>query len=102
MVDVLDLVLHHDEQAVLAAVEMALDAGVPPKTHILNLLHRLVDGKSTAIAPVEAPQTLVLGKATTQFLNACTSRQETHQRGGTPAAALSTSGANRRAPCMLI
>ncbi|MBN13930.1 MAG: IS21 family transposase [Pelagibacterium sp.] len=62
MVDILALVLHHDEQAVLAAVEMALQAGVPTKTHILNLLHRLVDGKSTAIAPVEAPQALVLGK----------------------------------------
>ena len=62
MVDILALVLHHDEQAVLAAVEMALEAGVPTKTHILNLLHRLVDGKSTAIAPVEAPQALVLGK----------------------------------------
>jgi len=47
---------------VLAAVEMALEAGVPTKTHILNLLHRLVDGKSTVIAPVEAPQALVLGK----------------------------------------
>ena len=44
MVDVLALVLHHDEQAVLAAVEMALAAGVPTKTHVLNLLHRLVDG----------------------------------------------------------
>jgi len=31
MVDVLALVLHHDEQAVLCAVEVALDAGVPTK-----------------------------------------------------------------------
>ena len=44
MVDILSLVLHHDEQDVLCAVEMALEAGVPTKTHILNLLHRLVDG----------------------------------------------------------
>ena len=36
MVDVLALVLHHDEQAVLAAVEMALAAGVPTKIHVLN------------------------------------------------------------------
>jgi len=36
MVDILSLVLHHDEQAVLCAVEMALEAGVPTKTHILN------------------------------------------------------------------
>ena len=34
----------HDEQAVLTAVELALEAGVPTKTHILNLLHRLIDG----------------------------------------------------------
>ena len=46
MVDILALVLQHDEQAVLSAVEMALEAGVPTKTHVLNLLHRLVDGKS--------------------------------------------------------
>jgi hypothetical protein len=41
MVEILSLVLQHDEQAVLVAVEMALQAGVPTKTHILNLLHRL-------------------------------------------------------------
>ena len=37
MVDILALVLHHDEQAVLAAVELALTEGVPTKTHVLNL-----------------------------------------------------------------
>jgi len=37
MVDILSLVLHHDEQAVLRAVELALQAGVPTKTHVLNL-----------------------------------------------------------------
>jgi hypothetical protein len=37
MVDILSLVLHHDEQAVLCAVELALEAGVPTKTHVLNL-----------------------------------------------------------------
>ena len=35
VVDILSLVLHHDEQAVLCAVEMALEAGVPTKTHVL-------------------------------------------------------------------
>jgi hypothetical protein len=40
MVDILALVLHHDEQAVLTAVELALAEGVPTKTHVLNLLHR--------------------------------------------------------------
>jgi hypothetical protein len=46
MVEILSLVLHHDEQAVLCAVELALEAGVPTKTHILNILHRLIDGKA--------------------------------------------------------
>jgi hypothetical protein len=31
---------------VLCAVELALEAGVPTKTHVLNLLHRLIDGKA--------------------------------------------------------
>jgi hypothetical protein len=60
MVEILALVLHHDEQAVLCAVEVALEAGVPTKTHILNLLHRLVDGKETAVALIDAPQALTL------------------------------------------
>jgi hypothetical protein len=60
MVEILALVLHHDEQAVLCAVEVALEAGVPTKTHILNLLHRLVDGKETAVALIDAPQALAL------------------------------------------
>jgi hypothetical protein len=60
MVEILALVLHHDEQAVLAAVELALDSGVPTKTHILNLLHRLLDGKPVTTPPVTAPQALKL------------------------------------------
>jgi hypothetical protein len=36
MVDILALVLHHDEQAVLIAVELALEEGVPIKTQLLN------------------------------------------------------------------
>ena len=47
MAEILALVLQHDEQAVLCAVELALDAGVPTKTHVLNLLHRLIDDKTT-------------------------------------------------------
>ena len=43
MVEILALVLHHDEQAVLTAVEMALDCGMPSKQHVLNLLGRLVE-----------------------------------------------------------
>ena len=60
MVEILALVLHHDEQLVLTAVTMALEAGVPTKTHILNLLYRLVDGKPISTPPVTAPQALKL------------------------------------------
>ena len=59
MVDILALVLQHDEQAVLCAVELALEAGVATKTHILNILHRLVDGKTASVTPIDAPQALV-------------------------------------------
>ena len=61
MVDILALVLQHDEQAVLSAVELALEAGVPSKTHILNLLHRLVDAKRPA-PDIDAPQALNLAR----------------------------------------
>ncbi|WP_174293496.1 IS21 family transposase [Sphingomonas bacterium] len=60
MVEILALVLQHDEQAVLCAVELALEAGVPTKTHILNILHRLVDGKTDKAARIDAPQALSL------------------------------------------
>ena len=60
MVDILSLVLHHDEQSVLCAVEMALEAGVPTKTHILNLLHRLVDGTPSEQPDVTPPAALTL------------------------------------------
>lgn len=60
MVEILALVLQHDEQAVLSAVEMALEAGVPTKTHVLNLLHRLIDGKPVVPPTVSAPQALAL------------------------------------------
>jgi hypothetical protein len=55
MVEILALVLHHDEEAVLVAVELALENGVPTKTHILNLLHRLLDGKPMTPPAVKAP-----------------------------------------------
>jgi transposase len=60
MVDILSLVLHHDEQSVLCAVKMALEAGVPTKTHVLNLLHRLVDGTPTDQPDVTPPAALTL------------------------------------------
>jgi hypothetical protein len=62
MAEILALVLHHDEQAVLCAVEMAVSDGAPTKTHVLNLLHRLVDGKASEVTKVEAPQALTLAK----------------------------------------
>jgi hypothetical protein len=52
----------HDEHAVLVAVERALQAGVASKTHILNLLHRLTDGATSQVPPIEAPQALVLAQ----------------------------------------
>ncbi len=59
MVDVLAPVLQHDEQAVLCAVELALESGAATKTHVLNLLHRLTDGKGTT-AVIDATQARVL------------------------------------------
>ena len=71
VVEILSLVLHHvmpeacfqhDEQAVLCAVELALEAGVPTKTHVLNLLHSLVDGTPTDQPDVTPPEGLALRK----------------------------------------
>jgi hypothetical protein len=45
---------------VLAAVELALEAGVPTKTHNLNLLHRLIDGKPIDPPVVKPPNALTL------------------------------------------
>lgn len=65
MVEILTLVLQHDEQAVLSAVEL----GVATKTHILDLLHRLTVGKPnsrliwSAGAPLLQPHH-ILTKAT--------------------------------------
>ncbi len=58
MVEILALVLRHDEQAVLTAVELALDSGAANKQHILNLLSRLL-GEAPP-APVDAPPALAL------------------------------------------
>ena len=59
MVEVLALVLQHDEQAVLAAVELALEDGAPRKTHIINVLHRLIDGAPQP-KTIHSPQALAL------------------------------------------
>ncbi len=58
MVEILSLVLQYDEQAVLAAVELALEAGVASKAHILNLLSRLLG--EVPPAPLDAPPSLQL------------------------------------------
>ena len=41
-------------------VELALDAGVATKTHVLNLLHRLIDGKTSGGPGIDTPQALAL------------------------------------------
>jgi hypothetical protein len=62
MVDILSWVLHPDEQAVLYAVELALEAGGPTKIHVLNLLYRLLDGKPADQPDVNPPAALTLSK----------------------------------------
>ena len=65
----IELRVHHDEDAVLCAIELALNAGAPTKTHILNLLHRLIDGKSLMTSTVEAPRALtdLMGQGSPAF-----------------------------------
>ena len=58
MVEILSLVLHHDEQAVLCAVELALEAGAVSKEHVLNLLRRLTEAE--APPPIDTPTRLTL------------------------------------------
>ena len=58
MVEILALVLRHDEQAVLCAVELALESGTVSKPHILNLLSRLL--ATDAPAPIHTPAHLAL------------------------------------------
>ena len=62
MAEIIALVLQHDEQVVLCAVEQALEAGVATKTHVLNVLHRLIDGKAPPASPIDAPQALRLAQ----------------------------------------
>jgi hypothetical protein len=59
------LVLNHDEGTVLQAVELALEAGVPSKTHVLNFLHRLMDPKQTDHPEIDPPDALALETAPT-------------------------------------
>jgi hypothetical protein len=50
---------------VLVAVEMALAEGVATKTHVLNLLHRLIDGKTSGGPGLDTPQALILRREPT-------------------------------------
>lgn len=45
MVDILDSVPQHDGRAMPTGVELTLADDVATRTHVLNFLHRLVDGK---------------------------------------------------------
>ena len=58
MVEVLALVLQHEEQSVLTAVELALESGAPSKQHVLNVLKRLIE--PAPLAPVDTPTPLML------------------------------------------
>ena len=58
MAEVLALVLHHDEHAVLCAVELARDAEGVSKQHVLNVLARLLE--PALPAPIETPGHLAL------------------------------------------
>jgi hypothetical protein len=53
MVEILALVLLHDEQAVLTAVELALEMGAPSKQTILNILSRLLEASPPQ--PLQGP-----------------------------------------------
>jgi len=59
MVEILALVLYHDQQHVVSAVEQALAAGVPSKQHVLNLLGRLIDQAPPPLLELQQVLTLV-------------------------------------------
>ncbi len=58
MVDILALVLHHDEQKVEQAVDLALSSGRASKQHVTNSLMRLLEGPKPA--PMDTPAALKL------------------------------------------
>lgn len=58
MVDILALILLHDEQLVEKAVTLALQAGQASKQHVLNCLHRLQDKPKPE--PLHPPSVLQL------------------------------------------
>ena len=60
MVEILALVMQHEESAVLAAVELALENGVPSKQHVINLLKRLIEPAPPALVDTPTHLTLVV------------------------------------------
>ena len=58
MVEILALVLHHDEPAVLRAAEIALAAGAASKQHVLNILSRLLEASPPSL--IDIPDALTL------------------------------------------
>ena len=52
MVEILALVLYHDQRLIVQAVEQALAAGVPSKQHILYLLSGLISQHNPAPPPL--------------------------------------------------
>jgi transposase len=58
MADILALVLHHDDEAVLTAVDDALKSQAVSKQHVLNVLSRLV--ALPAPGPIDTPAALSL------------------------------------------
>ncbi len=59
MVEILALVLQHEEALVLQAVEAALDSGHPSKQHVLNQLSRLREPQRAHLM-IDTPSPLVL------------------------------------------
>jgi hypothetical protein len=46
--------------SILRQAQEALEGNVPSKTHVLNFLPPLTDGKAPPVAPIDAPQALRL------------------------------------------
>ena len=58
IVDILALVLHHDEALVEQAVSEVIDSGIITKTHVMNRLSRLLDAPRPEL--LEPPPALML------------------------------------------
>lgn len=77
MVDILALVLQHDEPLVLQAVEAALDSGHPSKQHVLNQLSRLREPQRPH-PTIDTPSPLVLTEEPVANVDRYDNLRETH------------------------